>query len=52
MKVDFGVVGVRLVVVRGSTREAYEDFYKRLAFQIKDKKVKPANIANNALNAG
>lgn len=32
--------------VRGSTREPYEDFYKRLAFQIKDKKVKPANIAN------
>ncbi|KAK3364933.1 hypothetical protein B0T24DRAFT_712305 [Lasiosphaeria ovina] len=32
--------------VRGSTREAYEDFYKRQAFQIKDKKVKPANIAN------
>ena len=32
--------------VRGSTSEAYEDFYDRLAFQIKDKKAKPANIAN------
>ena len=32
--------------VYGSTREAYEAFFKRLAFQIKDKKVIPANIAN------
>jgi len=32
--------------VRGSTKEAYEDFFQRLDQKIKSRNIKPANIAN------
>ncbi|KAK4243845.1 hypothetical protein C7999DRAFT_17849, partial [Corynascus novoguineensis] len=31
---------------KGSIREAYQDFYKRLEFYIYDKNIVPTNIAN------
>ena len=31
---------------RGSTKEKYEDFFRRLRHQIEVKKIKPENIAN------